>query len=195
MGHHFRHLTVGSAAWSSADWEDAWSPYDDGTYDAALRFIRPDDVVLDIGAGDLRFALRAAACARAVIAIERRADLLRRQTPPNVDILCGDALSLSFTRGVTVAVLLMRHCAHFADYVAKLQAAGIRQLVTNARWGMDVECVSLTPLHAFDDAPPGWYACLCGAVGFKPCWPEQVTATLLALVSQVKDCPACTGRV
>ncbi len=41
-------------------WEARWAPYDEATYAAVLAAIRPDDVVLDIGAGDLRLARRMA---------------------------------------------------------------------------------------------------------------------------------------
>jgi len=184
------------------DWEAAWAPYDEPTYRAALRFIEPDDVVLDIGAGDLRFARRAARIARRVIAIERRAELLpfpashSHTTPPlpsNLAVLCGDALTVPFPSGVTLAVLLMRHCRSFAQYVAKLRAVGCQRLMTNARWGMDVELVSLAPKSPYAAILPGWYACLCGAVGFAQCPPEGLTPIALTRVSQVENCPACAG--
>ena len=94
---------------NSLGWESLWAVYDEATYSAALAFIRPDDVVLDIGAGDLRFARRAAVRARRVIAIERRAELLAAPCPSNLTVLCGDARALPFPFGVTVGVLLMRH--------------------------------------------------------------------------------------
>ncbi len=179
------------ATWTEAEWEAAWAPYDETTYRAALEFIRPDDTVLDIGAGDLRFARRAAQRARAVIAIERQAALLTGPHPANLTVICGDALSLLYPSGVTVAVLLMRHCQHFADTVRRLRGVGCRQLITNARWGMGVESVSLVPRMTFAAASTGWYACLCGAVGFKPGPPKKLTPALLARVTHVGSCPAC----
>ena len=41
---------------SDADWEALWSPYDQSTYHAVLEMIQSTDVVIDIGAGDLRLA-------------------------------------------------------------------------------------------------------------------------------------------
>ncbi len=158
--------------------------------------------MLDIGAGDLRFARRAARIAQRVIAIERRAELLpcpfgRSHTtlplPSNLAVLCGNALALPFPRDITLALLLMRHCRHFAQFVAKLRVAGCQRLITNARWGMDVELVSLAPKPPYAAAPPGWYACLCGAVGFAQCPPDGLTPAAITRVSQVENCPTCSG--
>ena len=182
---------------TDSEWEAAWAPYDEATYGAALAFLQPDDVVLDIGAGDLRFARRAAARVRRVFAIERNAAL-----PPSLPqssalregtlvVIHGNALAVAFPPDVTVGVLLMRHCRHFADYVARLRAAGCRRLITNARWGMDVECLSLEPQLRYESAGPGWYACLCGQVGFKPGPPASVTPHALNQVQAVEGCPAC----
>jgi SAM-dependent methyltransferase len=174
-----------------ADWEAAWAPYDEATYAAALAWVEPDDVVLDIGAGDLRFARRAAARARRVVALERQGALLAGTRPGNLDVVCGDALQVPYPPGITLAVLLMRHCRHFAGYVSRLRAAGCWRLITNARWGMGVELVSLRPQAPFDSALPGWYACLCGAAGFKPGPPDQLTPERLSVAQNVEDCPRC----
>ncbi len=177
------------------DWEDLWAPYDEGTYRAALDLLLPDDVVLDIGAGDLRFARRAAPVVRKVVAVERnRSVLLSRsaaEEPANLTVVCGDALTFAVPAETTAAVLLMRHCRHFKEYFLRLRAAGCRRLITNARWGMDVECVSLEPQPPFWSAPSGWYACACGAVGFKTPAGETLPAAALDTTVSVEDCPAC----
>jgi hypothetical protein len=173
------------------DWEAAWAAYDETTYRAAFDLIEPDDVVLDIGAGDLRFARRAAQRARSVIAIERRADVLNDSRPDNVVVIRGDAVRIPFPAGVSVGVLLMRHCRHYAEFARKLRAVGCRKLITNARWGMAVELVALDTQLDFEAAAPGWYACGCGAVGFKACSPEQLTVAILARTTNVSTCPAC----
>jgi hypothetical protein len=188
---HAVDLMTTQAAWSDAEWEAAWAPYDETTYRAALELIRPDDVVLDIGAGDLRFARRAAAQARTVIAVEQRAELLTGSRPPNLLVICGDALTTPFPPGVTVGVLLMRHCRHFAEYAGKLQSAGCTRLVTNARWRLGIEEVSLAERMPFAAFAAGWYACRCGAVGFKPGPLDNLTPALLAATSEVETCPAC----
>jgi len=202
MDDHQRDL--GSCHWSAGfslpqpeactpniDWEAAWAPYDEATYRAALDLIEPDDVVLDIGAGDLRFARRAAQRARSVIAIERCAKLLKASYPDNMSVMHEDALHIAFPSHVTVGVLLMRHCQHFAEYAAKLRVVGCKRLITNARWGMDVELAALDATIDFASAAPGWYACQCGAVGFKPCLPDQLTATMIASTANVASCPSC----
>lgn len=178
----------------SLDWEAAWAAYDDSTYNAALDYLQPDDVVLDIGAGDLRFARRAAARVRSVIAIERRPELLLpASAPDNLTVICGNALEVPFPRQVTVGVLLMRHCAkaHFAQCVARLRSIGCERLITNARWGMSVEQVSLCPQPPYSEIAPGWYACMCGAAGFKYGDPDRVTPSTLAHIADVETCPAC----
>lgn len=178
---------------SDETWEAAFAPYDEETYRTALEWIGEEEIVLDIGAGDLRLARRAARKARAVIAIERRAELLKATLPPNVRVICADALQIQFPRGVTTAVLLMRHCLHFSEYVSRLREIGCKRLITNARWRMGVELVSLTSLPNLTDCAPGWYACLCGAVGFKPLPAELLTSSTLAVDHSVRACPACTS--
>lgn len=176
------------------DWEAAFASYDAATYQTALDWLRPDDVVLDIGAGDLRFARLAAPRVRRVIAVERRWELLAGQParPANLLAVCAEARSWPVPAGVTVAVLLMRHCRHFGAYAARLAAGGGRRLITNARWGMAVELIDLTqPRLPFAALALGWYACACGAVGFVPGPADQLTQTLLTVTAEVADCPRC----
>ncbi len=177
-----------------SDWEAAWAPYDEDTYTAVLAAIQPDDVVLDIGAGDLRLARRIAAVAGRVVAIEQQPDLTGGPCPPNLTILHGDARALPFPPDVSVAVLLMRHCTHLALYLDRLTAVGsrCRTLITNARWGFGVEQIDLrTPRIPFDVVACGWYACRCGATGFIPGPPAALTAEREAQIHEVASCPGC----
>jgi SAM-dependent methyltransferase len=180
------------------DWEAAFAPYDEDTYRCVLERITPQDVVLDIGAGDLRLARRAAAAARRVYAIECNPAVLahadRSSWPANLIVICADALSVPFPPDVTVAVLLMRHCtrAHFARYVERLTALGeCRRLLTNARWKMDVEEMYLRSGRRYAADRVGWYTCRCGAVGFTPGDPRGITPQILAQVVDVITCPQC----
>lgn len=179
------------------DWEQLWAPYDQPTYADVLSKIGPEDAVLEIGAGDLRLARRLAQRAQRVWAIERQAELLERglverPLPENLVVLQGDACTLPFPAGVTAGVLLMRHCTHFRLYAEKLRAAGCRRLITNARWRCGTELVSLdAPRLPYGAAPAGWYACWCGAAGFKPGLAEDFTPEDEAIITEVIECPHC----
>lgn len=180
---------------ATLDWERAWATYDEPTYQAALDWVRPDDVVLEIGAGDLRLARRLAAQARLVYALEVDAALVAASNAPqpaNLQVLIGDARTLPFPVGLTLGVVLMRHCRHLALYWEKLAAAGATRLITNARWRLAPELIALdAPRHPFDEAPPGWYACCCGAVGFVEGSADQFSYNQLDSVGEVMNCPAC----
>ncbi|WP_322802488.1 hypothetical protein [Thermoflexus sp.] len=194
------------------DWELLWAPYEEEVYDGILDRLRPGERVLDIGAGDLRLSLRMAGRGCPVVAVERQWALLARgmrtlgilpealrweQPFPLSDrliIVWADARTWPFPP-VETAVLLMRHCATFSLYIRKLRAAGCRRLFTNARWRMGVEEIDLGPALSFEKVPPGWYACRCGAVGFREGLPEQIDAMVLERIWEVEECPACgTGK-
>ena len=181
-------------------WEARWAPYGEADYAAVLAAIWPDDVVLDIGAGDLRLARRMAQIARQVIAWEIQEELLAAWTgergaesDQRLRPVCADARSEPVPPGVTVAVLLMRHCTHYALYVEKLRAADCWRLVTNARWGMGVEVIDLAPAAPFASVETGWYACRrCGATGWAGEDAAAVNAATLENVTDVEGCPSCS---
>jgi hypothetical protein len=175
-------------------WEACWAPYDLPTYETALKFIQPNDVVLDIGAGDCSFARRMARVARHVYAVEKQPGLLANQPPwpNNLTPICADARASRWPTDITVGVLLMLHCRHFGFYATRLRVTGCQRLITNARWGMDVELVSLGQRIAWHTASPGWYACMCGAVGFVETGSEKITLAVMDFVNEVETCPQCT---
>ncbi len=183
-----------------ADWELAWAPYDPPTYQAVLEQLLPSDVVLEIGAGDLRLARQMAGIARKVYGMEMNARVLAQglrngdPLPGNLVPIHTDALVEAFPPDVTVGVLLMRHCSHFQVYAEKLRRLGCQKLITNARWRMSVETIALqTPRARFEDVKIGWYACWCGAAGFKNGPVERFTPEVDAMIYEVIDCPACSG--
>jgi SAM-dependent methyltransferase len=177
------------------DWEGWFSPYDDQTYDAVLNHIAPEDVVLDIGAGDLRLSLRMAERAQRVYAVEvnplvvaQALEIIGLDLPRNLHVICSNALDLQIPTDVTVAVLLIRHCQHFGTYFDRLQAAGCRRLLTNARWRSDVELIDLTvPGLTFESLREGWYACRCGATGYVGTGTRPDAEPV-----EVIGCPACS---
>lgn len=183
---------------TAASWEQVWAPYDAGTYELVLSKITQQDVVYDIGAGDLRLACQMARIARHVYAVEINPEIMMHgmcryaPLPDNLDVRCADARTDDIPDGITVGVLVMRHCAHFNLYASRLQKANCRRLVTNARWRMGVEVVDLdrSPV-LYHKAETGWYACRCGAVGFKEGPIEQWVAEKDAITQEVYACPAC----
>lgn len=183
----------------ASDWEALFAPYDQPTYQAVLNLLLPEDVVLDIGAGDLRLACQMAGRVQKVYAVEVNALVLDQASassdplPGSLIPICADARFFDFPKDVTVGVLLMRHCIHFRLYFDKLRDAGARRLVTNARWRMGVEAVDLLAERVFfREFEMGWYACLCGAVGFKAGPAERWTTEMDTVVHEVAFCPQCT---
>jgi hypothetical protein len=160
-----------------------------------LAWIGPGDFVYEIGAGDLRLARLLAVMARRVTAIEIDADVLsldRSPRPANLTVVHGDAWIAPVPEGVTVGVLLMRHCTHFGPIARRLRRAGCKRLVTNARWRMSVEAIDLqAPRPAYAALTMGWYACECGVAGFKPGPVEDWTPEQDAVVHEVRKCPYC----
>jgi SAM-dependent methyltransferase len=187
---------------SDAAWEGMYAAYDPPTYQAVLDRIHPDDVILDIGAGDLRLARQMARIARKVYAIEVNARVLdharasRDPLPANLSPIHADARTLDFPSAITTGVLLMRHCTCFRLYVDKLQTSGATRLITNARWRMDVEEMNLLAQRSsFPEADMGWYACLCGGTGFKEGSVERWSDEMNGITNEVSDCPQCKGVI
>jgi SAM-dependent methyltransferase len=178
-------------------WEAMYAPYDQATYQAVLDRLGPDEVVLDIGAGDLRLARQMARIVRKVYAVEIDPRLLDQHDtlPANLLPICADARALDFPSGITAGVLLMRHCTCFGLYAEKLQKAGAAHLITNARWRMSVEVVDLSIRRKpFAGAGMGWYACLCGGTGFKEGPAEHWIPEMDCVTNEVYGCPQCIGR-
>jgi SAM-dependent methyltransferase len=180
---------------NAKEWEAAWAPYDESTYQAVLNYIRPADRLLEIGAGDLRLAKRLAGVARLVYAIEINPNVLARAVQPlpnNLIVILGDALTLEFPTGITCGVLMMRHCSHFRLYAQKLKDCGATRLISNARWRFDPEEIDLTCKRSpYERFGMGWYACWCGATGFKEGPVEKISPELMEVVSELRDCPEC----
>ncbi len=177
-----------------SDWESWYSSYDEETYQTVVDTARADDVVIDLGAGDLRLALRLSARVRRVYAIEVNPLLVAHSLgelgwdlPRNLHVLCANALDVTIPCDVTLGVLLMRHCQHFGTYGDRLVKAGCQRLATNARWKSGVEVIELTHTpSAFEKVREGWYACRCGCVGYVGQGSRADQPPY-----EVRDCPAC----
>ncbi|MCJ7816512.1 MAG: hypothetical protein MUP55_01520 [Candidatus Aenigmarchaeota archaeon] len=83
-------------------------------YGEMLRRLRPGDVVCDMGAGDLRFALLASQKCRKVYAVEFNptiiADALRiigYDIPRNMVVICGDWKDVVVPSDITVVTCLV----------------------------------------------------------------------------------------
>jgi hypothetical protein len=183
---------------SATDWEAMYAPYDPSTYQAVLAMLKPQDIVLDIGAGDLQFSRRMAHMTSKVYAVEVNALILHQgldsstTQPANLIPIRADARKLDFPTGISVGVLLMRHCTHVRYYSAKLRLAGAKRLITNARWHMGVEEINLqAESTSFDRIMMGWYACSCGGTGFKTGPVEQWSSEMDKVTHEVMDCPQC----
>ena len=181
-----------------AAWEALYAPYDQPTYQAVLDQLRANDVILDIGAGDLRLARQMARIVRKVYAVEvdarvlEQAEAARDPLPANLIPICADARKLDFPSDVTAGVLLMRHCTQFRLYAEKLRKAAAARLITNARWRMDVETVDLqVQPTSWAATGMGWYACLCGSTGFKEGPAEHWTFEMDKIRQEVSSCPEC----
>jgi hypothetical protein len=112
--------------------------------------------------------------------------------PANLTPICSDARTFDFPRSITCGVLLMRHCTHFQLYAEKLRDCGCKKLITNARWGMNVEVIDLQAARiSYNDLKLGWYACWCGAVGFKAGALEMITPETDTMIHEVVNCPDC----
>jgi hypothetical protein len=180
------------------DWEAIFAPYDQPTYRLVLEQLRPDDIVLDLGAGDLRLDRQMARIVRKVYAVEVNARLLEHACaapsplPANLIPLCADARTLDFPVDITTGVLIMRHCTSFRLYADKLCTAGATRLITNARWRMGVEVVDLDMQRIpYVTAGMGWYACLCGGTGFKQGPVERWSVEMDPITNEVSTCPQC----
>ena len=101
-----RGITAGEAMWVPEEWN----------YAEALSYIREDDVVFDVGAGDLMFALLASQKARRVYAVEVNPEILGRalqvigpRLPKNLIPICADARDIPLPPDVTVIVILVQN--------------------------------------------------------------------------------------
>ncbi|MDP2217170.1 MAG: hypothetical protein Q8J68_07795 [Methanolobus sp.] len=96
-------------------WEIFFMP-EEMNYDDCLSKLSPDDVVFDVGAGDLRFDLMMAEKVKKVYAVEINPNIIAPalhiigyDLPVNLIPICADAFKMELPRDVTVVTCLMIH--------------------------------------------------------------------------------------
>ena len=99
-------------------WEIFYVP-EDMYYDLCLDRLSRDDVVFDVGAGDLRFDLMVAGVCKKVYAVEinptitaRALNIIGYGMPTNMIAMCGNAFEMELPGDVTVVTCLMIHRQH-----------------------------------------------------------------------------------
>lgn len=88
-------------------------------YEEVLAMISEDDVVFDVGAGDLRFDLMLSEKVKKVYAVEINPEFLGGalkiigyDMPLNIVVICGNAFEMEIPGDVTVVTCLMIHRQH-----------------------------------------------------------------------------------
>lgn len=99
-------------------WEVFFVP-EDMYYGSCLDRLNRNDVVFDVGAGDMRFDLIMAETVRKVYAVEinpttiaRALRIIGYDLPANVVAICGNAFEMELPSDVTAVTCLMIHRQH-----------------------------------------------------------------------------------
>ncbi|MBU0778125.1 hypothetical protein KKF82_07690 [Patescibacteria group bacterium] len=92
---------------------------EEDNYEDCLSKLSPDDVVFDVGAGDMRFDLMVAGMCKKVYAVEINPGLVSSalriigwDMPANLTVICGNAFEMELPGDVTVVTCLMIHRQH-----------------------------------------------------------------------------------
>ncbi len=100
-------------------WEIFFCPEKKENYHIFLKNLSEEDVVFDIGAGDLRFDLIMSQKIKKIYAIEINPTILGRalqvvgyDLPENIIAICADAFQMDLPLDATVITCLMRHRQH-----------------------------------------------------------------------------------
>lgn len=96
-------------------WEIFFMP-EECNYESCMTQLSKDDVVFDVGAGDLRFDLMMADKVKKVYAVEINPTILASalriigyDLPVNLTVICGNAFEMELPSDVTVVTCLMIH--------------------------------------------------------------------------------------
>ena len=99
-------------------WEVFFCPETDN-YRFVIENIEPQEVIYDVGAGDLRLDLVLSQRCKKVYAVEinpmiigKSIELIGYDMPKNLISICADALKFPLPKDVTTIVVLVRHLIH-----------------------------------------------------------------------------------
>lgn len=99
-------------------WEIFFVP-EESNYKSCMAQLSKDDVVFDVGAGDLRFDLMMAKKVKRVYAVEINPTILASalriigyDLPINLTVICGNAFGMELPSDVTVVTCLMIYREH-----------------------------------------------------------------------------------
>lgn len=99
-------------------WEIFFMP-EEYNYESCMTQLSKDDVVFDVGAGDLRFDLMVAEKVKKVYAVEIDPVVLASalriigfDMPVNLIVICGNAFEMELPKDVTAVTCLMIHRKH-----------------------------------------------------------------------------------
>lgn len=104
-------------------------------YPFVLENLDPDDVVLDLGAGDLRLDILMAERVKKVYAVEvnpilvgRALQIIGYDLPRNLIVICANLFDIEIPKDATVAVILMRHCTRREEIIRRFKKL---KIITN----------------------------------------------------------------
>lgn len=93
---------------------EIWFCPEEHLYEQVLKMLRKDDVVFDVGAGDLRFSLMMSQKVKKVYAVEinplilgNALKIIGYDLPANLIVICGNAWKMQLPPDVTCVVCLM----------------------------------------------------------------------------------------
>lgn len=125
----------GFKAWveyQELDGIECWFCPDKSCYNFVLKNVSSEDVVMDIGSGDLRLPLLLSEKVKKVYAVEVNpkivGDALKAigyNLPRNVIVYCANILDIKIPSDVTIVTILMRHCLHQEEFLHKFKESTV----------------------------------------------------------------------
>jgi len=96
-----------------------WFCPEDNFYDTILRSVKPNDIIFDIGAGDLRLDLLLSRKVQKIYAVEINPEVIANalkviglSLPKNLIVIVGNAFEIPLPSDITLIIALMIHRCH-----------------------------------------------------------------------------------